>query len=64
MEAAEKVKGKPTVIVADTIKGKSISFAENTAVFYNAVLSEEQYHQSVAELERQRRDLENSEAGL
>jgi transketolase len=66
LEAAEKVKGKPTVIVADTIKGKGISFAENTSAFHNAVLSEAQYHQAVAELQRQKRDLEmeQSEAGL
>jgi transketolase len=64
LEAAEKVKGKPTVIVAETIKGKGISFAENTAAFHNAALSEEQYDRAVAELERQRRDLLNSEAGL
>lgn len=63
LEAAEKVTGKPTVIVADTIKGKGISFAENTAAFHNAVLTEEQHSQAVAELERQRRDLAHSEAG-
>jgi transketolase len=66
LEAAEKVKGKPTVIVAETIKGKGISFAENTSAFHNAVLSEAQYHKAVAELQRQIRDLEmeNREAGL
>lgn len=63
LEVAEKVMGKPTVIVADTIKGKGISFAENTAAFHNAVLTEEQHSQAVAELERQRRDLAHSEAG-
>ena len=58
------MKGKPTVIMADTIKGKGISFAENTAAFHNAVLSAEQYNRAVAELEQQRRYLENSEAPL
>jgi transketolase len=64
LEAAETLKGKPTVIVADTIKGKGISFAENTAAFHNAVLNEEQYNRAVAELERQRCDLLNRETGL
>jgi transketolase len=49
--------------VADTIKGRGISFAENTASFHNAVLTEEQYRQAVIELEQQRRDLVHSEAG-
>jgi transketolase len=63
LEAAEKVRGRPTVIVADTIKGRGISFAENTAAFHNAVLTEGQYRQAVLELEQQRRDLAHSEAG-
>jgi transketolase len=63
LEAAEKAKGKPTVIVAETIKGKGISFAENTAAFHNAALSEEQYNRAVAELQRQRRKLVSSGAG-
>ena len=63
LEAAEKVKDKPTVIVADTNKGKGISFAENTAAFHNAILSEEQHRQAVIELEQQRRELAQNEAG-
>jgi len=61
LDAAEKVKGKPTVIVADTIKGKGISFAENNAAFHNGILTEEQHRQAVAELEQQRRDLEKNQ---
>src|SRR5208337_3699545 len=38
-EAAAK-KGAPTVIVAETIKGKGVSFAENLAAFHNAPLTQ------------------------
>jgi transketolase len=58
LEAAEDFKGGPTVIVADTIKGKGISFAENSAAFHNAALTEEQHRQAVSELERQLRELQ------
>jgi transketolase N-terminal domain/subunit len=64
LNSAEKVKGKPTVIVADTIKGKGFSFVENSAAFHKAVLSAELYNRAVAELERKRHDLENSGAGF
>jgi transketolase len=39
-EAAEP-KGQPTVIVADTVKGKGIPFAEDTAAFHNGILTRE-----------------------
>ena len=39
---AEKVKGKPTAILAHTVKGKCISFAENNPAFHNGLLSPEQ----------------------
>ena len=43
LTAAEKIKGKPTLIIANTIKGKGVSFAENTAAFHNGIMSQEQY---------------------
>lgn len=43
LDRAEKVKDKPTVIIAETIKGKCISFAENKAAFHNASLTMEQF---------------------
>jgi len=35
--------GKPTVIIANTIKGKGFPFAEGKAAFHNAALNAEQY---------------------
>jgi transketolase len=55
-EAAAK-KGVPTIIVADTIKGKGVSFAENSAAFHNAALTQEQYDQALDEVEEAGRKL-------
>jgi transketolase len=49
-EAAAK-KGAPTVIVADTVKGKGVSFAENTAAFHNGIMTQEQYDRALVEIE-------------
>lgn len=58
LEAAEKVTGRPTVIVADTVKGKDISFAEDNAAFHNGIMTEEQYRQAMAELDARRAEIE------
>ena len=45
------IKGsKPLAIIADTVKGKGISFMEGNWRFHNSRLSEAQYQQAVAEL--------------
>lgn len=49
-EEADTVKGKPTVIIAKTVKGKGVSFAENVVSFHNGILSREQYEQALREL--------------
>jgi len=53
-EAAAK-KGVPTVIVAETIKGKGVSFAENTAAFHNGAMTQEQHDKALREIEAARR---------
>jgi len=35
------------------VKGKGVSFAENTAAFHNGIMTPEQYAQALAELDRQ-----------
>ncbi len=57
LDAAERVKGQPVVIVADTVKGKGISFAEHNAAFHNGIMTEEQYRQAMAELDLRRAEL-------
>ena len=49
-EQAKKVKGKPTVIIANTIKGKGVSFMENKAEWHGKAPNEEQYRQAMLEL--------------
>jgi transketolase len=43
-------KGKPTCIVANTIKGKGVSFAENKPAWHHGVPTSEQLVQAAAEL--------------
>jgi transketolase len=54
VDHAGGLKGAPTVIIADTVKGKGISFAENTAAFHNGILSLEQFDAALAELQAAR----------
>lgn len=49
-ESAKTCKGKPTVIIAKTIKGKGVSFMENKAEWHGKAPNEEQYNQAVLEL--------------
>jgi transketolase len=46
LDKAEEVKGKPTIIIANTIKGKGIKCAENNAAFHNGSMTQEQYEQA------------------
>lgn len=48
--AAKECKGKPTVIVAKSIKGKGVSFMENQVSWHGNAPSDEQYEQAVAEI--------------
>lgn len=51
LEEAKQTKGKPTVIIANTIKGCGISFMENQAGWHHRVPSAEEYEQAIKELE-------------
>lgn len=50
--SAPFVKGKPSVIIANTTKGKGISFMENTVKWHHGVPSEAQYAEAMHELEK------------
>lgn len=50
IDEADTVRGKPTVIIAKTVKGKGISFAENNVAFHNGAMTAEQYEQAKREL--------------
>ena len=47
---ARACKGRPTMIVAETIKGKGVSFMENNAGWHGKAPDEEQTKQALAEL--------------
>ena len=48
--AAKTVKGKPTAIVAKSVKGKGVSYMENQAGWHGSAPNAEQYAQAVAEI--------------
>lgn len=50
-EVAKEIKGKPTCIIAKTIKGKGISFMENQVQWHGKAPNEEQFEQAMKELE-------------
>ncbi|MBC5581867.1 transketolase [Anaerofilum sp. BX8] len=50
LDAVDEIKGVPTVIIAHTVKGKGVSFAENVAAYHNGALNAEQYEQAMTEL--------------
>ncbi|WP_303974599.1 transketolase [Streptococcus merionis] len=54
-----KVEGKPTVIIANTLKGKGVSAAEGVASWHHHTLNDEEYHTAIAELDQALEDLEN-----
>ncbi|HOJ12058.1 MAG TPA: transketolase [Clostridiales bacterium] len=51
IETAKETKGKPTMVVAETIKGKGVSFMENAAGWHGSAPNKEQRDQAIAELD-------------
>ena len=49
-KAARNVKGKPTVIIAKSVKGKGVSFMENDADWHGKAPNDEQCAAAIAEL--------------
>lgn len=58
LAAAREEKGRPTVILAATVKGKGVSFMENQAGWHGKAPNDEQFAQARSELEAQIRELE------
>lgn len=46
-------KDKPTMVIANTVKGKGISFMENQAKWHHGVLTKEEYLKAVNELRKE-----------
>ena len=47
---ARQIQGKPTVIIADTIKGKGVSFMENEAGWHGKAPNATQFEQAIKDL--------------
>ena len=58
MNAAKAVKGKPTVLVQKSVKGKGVSFMENQVSWHGAAPNAEQYETAMAELNAALAELE------
>jgi len=50
IKKAKKSKEQPSIVIAQTVKGKGISFIENRTEWHNNKLSEEQYKLALSEL--------------
>ena len=61
-EEAARVKGKPTMIIADTVKGKGVSFIEDKAEWHIGEFSPEQNKKAIEELSSKLKELEQSPA--
>ena len=57
-KAARECKGKPTCIVANTVKGKGVSFMENECDWHGSAPKLEQYNQAMDELNKALAELE------
>ena len=51
IDSAKTVKGKPTVVIANSTKGKGVSFMENQAGWHGTAPNDEQYEQAISELD-------------
>lgn len=55
---AEECKGKPTAIIAKSVKGKGVSFMENQVGWHGTAPNQEQYEQAMSELNAALKELE------
>ena len=57
LDAVPFEKGRPSLILAHTIKGKDICFAESIAKWHHGVPSQQEYEQAKTALEKKREEL-------
>lgn len=58
LDEAKATSGKPTVIIANTVKGKGFPFAEGNSAFHNAAMNEEQYALALKMVEQMKKEAE------
>lgn len=59
-EEAKRCKGKPTVIIAKTIKGKGVSYMEYAVEWHGKAPKEEEYLEAMSELQEELAELEEN----
>jgi len=52
LDRARASSGKPTVIIAHTVKGKGVSFMEGKAAWHGRAINDEEYQQAMEELKQ------------
>lgn len=57
-DEAKQIKGKPTAIIAKTIKGKGVSFMSDNVAWHGAAPNGDQYKTAVTDIEKILADLE------
>ena len=51
LEKADAVKGKPSLIILDTIKGKGASFAEGNPMYHHGIMDQAAFNKALKELD-------------
>ena len=59
-EQAKQTKGMPSIIIADTVKGKGVSFMENKVEWHGKAPSEEEYNKAMNELNLEQQNIEHN----
>ena len=59
-EEAKLTKGKPSIIIAHTIKGKGVSFMENKAEWHGKAPNEKEYEKAMKDLQLEQDKLEHN----
>lgn len=60
IDLSDATKGRPTCIVAHTVKGKGFPFAEGKFQFHNACLTKEQHDEAVRIIARMRKEVDHA----
>ena len=57
IDNAQKIKGRPSMIILDTVKGKGGYFCENLVASHNMTITDEMWHKAVELLEQEEQGL-------
>ena len=57
LDAARACRGKPTAIIANTVKGKGFHFAEGKAAYHNAAMTEDEYREAQSIVAKMREEV-------